>query len=313
MKTTDTRSRIAIQNILFTTDFSQAATTAAPFAATLAKYFGAKIRVLHVSTPVVNPMTPPETWASLEDAAVVRAREQRDAVREQFSGLEPNILIEEGDLWNHLAAAVEREHIDLIVCGTRGRSGLQKLVLGSTAEKIFREAPCAVFTVGPRVHARAPGRREIPEILYATDFGPAAAAAAPYAISLAQEYQARLTLLHVLPEFDMKRHLNYEEIESSCQDELRSIVPPGAEPWCEPSWTVKQGDPAEKILETAADRNASLIVLGVRRASGVPGAATHLEIATAHKVVSQATCPVLTVPESRTKTAMRGDPEPCCT
>ncbi len=295
MKAIEARSRIAIKNILFTTDFSQTAATAAPYATELAEYFGAKLHVLHVRTPVVNPMMPPQTWAGLEEAAAIQSGEQRDALRKQFTRVEPEILIEEGDFWSHLSTAVERDHIDLIVCGTRGRTGFPKLLLGSTAERIFREAPCAVLTVGPHVPEHAPGRREIREILYATDFGPEAAAAAPYAVSLAQEYQARLTLLHVMPEFDAKRHLNLEEIESSCADELRSIVPQGAELWCQPSWIVRQGDPAEKILEAAAYRKASLIVLGVRRASGVPGAATHLETATAHRVVSQAMCPVLTV------------------
>jgi nucleotide-binding universal stress UspA family protein len=83
-------------------------------------------------------------------------------------------------------------------------------------------------------------------------------------------------------------------VQSSSQL-LRKLVPTEADLWCVPEYVVEKGDPAEKILEVAARTGAELIVLGVRQPSGFPGAATHLPIATAHKVVSHSTCPVLTI------------------
>ena len=80
-----------------------------------------------------------------------------------------------------------------------------------------------------------------------------------------------------------------------CGDMLRNLVPPDAELWCEPKCVVERGDSAEKILDVAGRTTADLIVLGVRKPGGVAGAATHLPIATAHKIVSHARCPVLTV------------------
>ena len=77
--------------------------------------------------------------------------------------------------------------------------------------------------------------------------------------------------------------------------ELYEIIPEGAELWCQPEATVRFGNPAERILEAAEEHEADLIVLGVRDAAGRLGAATHLERATAHKVVAHAICPVLTV------------------
>jgi nucleotide-binding universal stress UspA family protein len=72
-------------------------------------------------------------------------------------------------------------------------------------------------------------------------------------------------------------------------------VPPEVELWCAATYCVERGDAAEKILDVARTRKADLIVMGVHRPGGVPGAASHLEIATAHKVVAEARCPVLTV------------------
>ena len=76
---------------------------------------------------------------------------------------------------------------------------------------------------------------------------------------------------------------------------MHELVSPEVEIWCEPQYVIEQGDPAEKILEVAERSKADLIVLGVRHSAGVPGAATQLPIATAHKIVAHAKCPVLTV------------------
>ena len=73
-----------------------------------------------------------------------------------------------------------------------------EVFLGSKAEEIFRRAACTVLTVDPHCRAIPPRYGEFTEILYATDFGPESSAAAYYAMSLAQEFQARLTLLHVI-------------------------------------------------------------------------------------------------------------------
>lgn len=114
-------------------------------------------------------------------------------------------------------------------------------------------------------------------------------------MSLAQEFQARLTLLHVIPEERPGDLILPGDQAASSAQRLHKLVPAEAELWCGPHFVVEAGPAAEKILEVAEKRNADLIVLGVHRPSGFPGAATHLPIAIAHKVVSQANCPVLTV------------------
>jgi nucleotide-binding universal stress UspA family protein len=295
MKTLDARTRIQLSNILFLTDFSPAAAAAIPYAAEVARRFGAKLHALHVQTPIINPMTEPATWAALEKAAEAEAKMQRETLIKSFPGLQPQVMIAEGGLWDTLISVVEQNKIDLIVLGTRGRSGVEKFFLGSVAEEIFRQAPCAVMTVGPYSASEQAWRGKVSEIVYATDFGTQSVAAASYAISLAQEFQAHLTLLHVIADEKPGDLVHPTELVKSVENRLRNLIPSEAELWCEPRFAVEQGSPAEKILETANRRKANLIVLGVHRPGGFPGAATHLPIATAHKVVSNAPCPVITV------------------
>jgi nucleotide-binding universal stress UspA family protein len=294
MKAVQARTRIQLTNILFTTDFSAPAALAAPYAGALAKRYGAKLYALHVHGPVVNPMTPPASWPALEQAAAIAETEQRRGLGQAFAGIETTILIKEGALLPRLRALIASNSIDMIVMGTRGRTGAAKILLGSVAEEILRQVACPVLTVGPKA-PEMPKQGEFTEIIFATDFTPESLAAAPYAISLAQEFQANLTLLHVIEEPKVGELVRAEELEAASGSRLRELVGPEVELWCTPHFEVERGPAAERILDVAQRRHADLIVLGVRGGSGVPGAATHLPIAMAHKLVSHAACPVLTV------------------
>lgn len=295
MKTTEVSKQVEIKNILFTTDFSAAANAAIPHTIELSKRYGAKIYALHVRPPVINPMTQPATWKDLERVAEIEEQRQRRELLESFQGIRPEILIKEGDLWSNLAEIIEQSHIDLVVAGTRGRSGINKLAIGSVAEEIFRQAQCPVLTVGPRSSGTMQRSYGFTSILLATDFGDESVAATKYAISLAQEYQTQLTLLHVIAEPKTGELVRPFELVTSSMHLLRKLVTPETERLCLPECVVELGEIAKTILEVAKKQKADLIVLGIRRPSGVPGAATHLPTAIAHKIVSSAECPVLTV------------------
>ena len=152
-----------------------------------------------------------------------------------------------------------------------------------------------MLTVGPHASGDPERRLEMKEILFATDFSPESLVAVPYAMSLAQEHQARLTLLHVVGEPKVGELVHAEQYAESIMRQLRKLVPEEAEPWCKPQYRVEHGPEAEKIMEVATALGADLIVLGVRGAAGGMGAATHLVQSIAHRLVIQARCPVLTV------------------
>ena len=292
MKPAAAKIRTQFENILFATDFSAAAAHAVPFVKKIARHFQSNLVALHVKPPVVNPMTQPTTWQADIVAARVFDKKHRDELLDTFAGINTEVLIEEGDIQSCLQSAIEKHDTDLVIIATRGRTGVAKVLLGSVAEEIFRTVPCPVLTVGPHSD---PAKANIREILLATDFGSESQSAAAYAVSLAQEYQARLTLLHVVPERKPGELVSWFDVQESSKQLLRKLVPAEAEAWCRPEYLVERGDPAERILDLANLRAVDLIVLGAQPEKGIPGAATHLPIATAHKVVAHANCPVLTV------------------
>ncbi|HLZ50933.1 MAG TPA: universal stress protein [Candidatus Acidoferrum sp.] len=295
MKAATAKSAIGFRNILFATDFSAAAANAIPYVKRIAKYYEANLLALHVHPPMVNPLTPPEAWAAEAATAEARDQEHREELFHTFNGIPTQVWIEEGNIVSNLEKAIEKNNIDLVVIGTRGRTGLGKLLLGSVAEEILRTLKCPVMTVGPYADLVRGSDGQIREILYATDFASETQTAAAYAVSLAQEFQARLVLLHVIPKLEAGDLVMASDVVASSRAMLEKLVPAEAGDGCKPKYYVEQGNPAEKILEMAQLREPDLIILGVRPEQGVPGAATHLPISTAHKVVSHATCPVLTV------------------
>ncbi len=295
MKTaTASATTAAVKTILFPTDLSDASSRAQSYAAGLANRFRAKLLILHAKDPRDYNL-PPETWERTEDAERHKMQEIQKSIANAFPVLQSELCGGEGTAWQIVESALAKHTVDMIVLGTRGRTGVGKLLLGSHAEEIFRRATCPVLTVGPHVKDIKGTEKELREVLYATDFSPASQAAAPYALSIALGLEAHLNLLHVVEEPKVGELVSATEVMPSSERLLRALIPEDAEFWRDPRYFVERGVASDKILEVAERIPASLIVLGVRKATGVPGAATHLGIGLAHKVVAAAACPVLTV------------------
>jgi nucleotide-binding universal stress UspA family protein len=292
MQAVQARTRITLKNILFATDFSQAADAAAPIAIQIAQRYGAKVYGVHVNRFDDYTAAAPNAWAAMAEAAEKETKEDAGRLNEQLRGVEHEVVIGEGNLWEVLSKVIQQKDIDLVVVGTRGRTGFGKTLLGSVAEQILRQSPCPVLTIGPHVNPWSDEYVKMREILYATNLATDTPVAAPYAISLAQENQAHLVLLHVIDGTKAQDLMDSPKLVDVKERKLQQLVTEQAGLWCEPTYIVEQGPAAEKILDVAKRRHTDLIVLGARPAKGL---ATHLNVGTVHKVVSQATCPVLTV------------------
>lgn len=295
IRTIDTRTRISLKNILYATDLSPAAEAALPYVLGLAKQHGAMVHAVHVRFPAMYTIVVPEAIPQIIVAAEEQTKLEAQELHKTFAKVPHDVTISEGDLWPTIDALVREQNVDMIVIGTHGRTGVGRALLGSVAEEIFRKAPCPVLTVGPHISKDTQRRLEMKEILYATDFSPESLEALPYAISLAQEHQARLTLLNVIGEATAGDLVYPQHYIASTMRQLQRLVPAEAERWCEPRFAVEHGPVADKIMQTAIALGADLIVLGVRGAKGHMGATTHVLRPTAHRVVTRAECPVLTV------------------
>jgi len=211
----------------------------------------------------------------------------------ELAGIESETLLGQGDLWLVLQGMIEQNDIDLVVIGTHGREGLKKLVLGSLAEEVFRRVPCPVVTVGPHVAPECFEQGRLRRILFASDLSPSSMHALPFVTMLAQQHQASLTFLHVVasavPSADFDTTAWVERELDEAREQLRQFVPAGSKA----DVVVEVGIPDENIVRVARAQNASLIVMGLHPQSVF--AATHLPWSTAHRVVCDAHCPVMTV------------------
>lgn len=291
---TATAKAIELKNILFATDFSPAAVAAFPYAVALAEEFGAKLYAVHAKTPENYALPATEVWP-IANAQLERDTAELKRSLQQIQPMpESEVIVVEGGVTAVVEAVAKAKKTDLIILGTSGRRGIGKFILGSTAEDVLRRANCPVLTVGPHVPVQAPRELKFRKILYATDFSEATPLAVAYAIGLAHEHAAHLTLLHVIDHLKAGELVTPHELEAAAMHRLNLFVEHEPGLAFPPKVVVAHGSPANKILEVANREGAELIVLGVRKNSDTIRA-THLPAAVAHRVISEATCPVLTV------------------
>ncbi len=140
-----------VKKILFPTDFSEGSDNALPYAADMAKHYGAKLYLLHVIQDVeatgwyVPHVSLDELYKDMEKNA---AKELGRYGLEEFRGLKDiERIVVKGRPYEEILRFARENKADLIVIGTHGRKGLDRVIFGSTAEKVVRDAPCPVLSV----------------------------------------------------------------------------------------------------------------------------------------------------------------------
>jgi nucleotide-binding universal stress UspA family protein len=278
---------ISLARIMLATDFSPNSDRALEYALSRARRHGSRIYLAHVID--ADPMMAPEVMASWGEKQQLAAKNALDQIEAsgRMMGVPFEILVERGPVWPTLEALIAKHKIDLVVVGARGIGAVQKLLIGSTAEQIFRQTRVPVLTVGPRTDDEPFYEMEFKTILFSTDFGPEVDREAAYAFFLAQEHRSRLTVLHVT---HGKKPVGEREKEA-ITEEMQELIPAG-ELHCLPVFRVVNGDPAEEILKVSQETRANLILIGAKKRTGLAG---HAPTSKAYKVVCGARCPVLTI------------------
>ena len=296
--------RIGLKKILVATDFSPLSQRAMDYALSFARRYESTLTVAHVLSPAL--------YATPSTAALYGALDPLpylDGVRRELqhrldelaqyasdSGVKCNAVLVEGGISEELKHLAEDRDVDLLVLGTHGAERWNRLVMGSVAESLIHNAVCPVLTIGPRVFRRPTLEASIKHIMYATDFSAESTHAAPYALSLAQEYGAKITLVHVLPP-EMRSNADRERLLVHFREELETLVPVDAQNWCEPEFVLEYGSSVEAVVELAEQRTADLIVMGTRKSNA--GVLTYFKSGVAYHVMCRAECPVFTVTGER--------------
>jgi nucleotide-binding universal stress UspA family protein len=287
------RVSVSVKNILVATDFSSVSDKAAAYAKALALNFRSRVEIAHVFDP--------SAVTSYLDGILglpIRERMQLGAeclgrMAQDFAdaGVEAVTLQPQGHRPHvTLLKLAAQDEVDLIVAGTHSKWGLERLIVGSTAEELIRNSTCPVLTVGPHARIPQPGPLVFKTIVYATDFSLRAAKAAVFALSFAQDSGAQIYFCH-----SIDKQCTPEEqhaLDREFQAALHRMIPESVHEWCTPQAVVSHGHPAESILALAEKVNADLIVLGSRQASFW---LTHIEHGITPDLLAEATCPVMTV------------------
>lgn len=285
-----TATSITFRNILFLTDFKEESRRALSFAQALAHHCDSHLFPAHVITPFL----PSELEAPIADDIMQRleADKKKDlAGLVRNSGQPSTALTASGCIESAVARWIREHDIDLIVMGTRGRHGIERLLLGSTAEAVVRTATCPVLTIHGEVRPPSARGLDFTHVLFATDLSKSSEPAGSLALSFALEFGARVTLLHVLP--PGSRTTSQLVIDSAlARHQLLALAPAETARECEIDCVVAEGQPAEQILNLAEEMSVDLVVVGL---PPYPHSSTRFRSGVACEVVSSAATAVLTV------------------
>ena len=300
-----------IARVLYATDFSAASLAAWSCAAGIAKVCQAELVILHVVPPLTAP---PEGFFSAEVFSRYweAARDEAEAeigklvAHAELGSLKVRSRVDKGRAAEHILAAAAEEQAGLVVVGTAGRSGLQRVFIGSVADEVLRLAACPVVTVGPAVAVTT----GFGTLLYPTDFSPTSLAAWPTAEALAIAGGARVILLHVMPEVPEDPRISPSErakLEAGyrrrAEGEAADLLAKSPLPRTQVQTTLTHGVAEEQIVNHAVDAPAGLIVMGTH---GWSGLVRWTLGSVARRVIRTAPCPVLTVgPQSQREEARR--------
>jgi nucleotide-binding universal stress UspA family protein len=294
--------------ILVAMDFSGASPAALHMALRLGMTHQAHLSLLHVfeyaeATPAPAALDAdgdaPEGHSAQEEIA--RHRLDLALQEAKSAGVKATQVFRKGLAPEAILQTVVAEKIDLVILGTNGFRGMERLAHGSTAEAVLRKSTCPVLTVGP--HAAHVMEKKPPQgsVVFATDFNRASAPAISYAASFSRLLDAPLRCLHVLPRM-VEGATDDDVVPAIIKVALHHVAneckAAGQDTVCDIGYGC---DVSYGVIDYARQHDAQLIVLGVRQTSML---ASHLPAQIAYRIITEAQCPVLTIAVEHNDPAM---------
>ncbi len=286
--------------ILCPIDFSDFSVRAYRYASSVADHYQAQVTCLHVvelwKYPYADYGAYRTNFSKLSQALTEGGQELlRDFVKEHSAGtIRPDLVVQQGNASDAILSFVEVRRMELVVMGTHGRRGLDRLVLGSTTDRVMRRASCPVLVASdPRHNAMCigpDGRHRLNRILYCTDFSTNSERALEYSMSLAKEYGAELTLLHVAE--GASDLAGAEDVISARTEQLEKLVPESTRRNLTVRMVTRLGKPYEEINRYAGEAQSSLIIMAARGGDTLDRAVFG---STTYRVIQLGPCPVLAI------------------
>jgi len=292
---------LEISLILCPVDFSEFSLRAYRYTLSLAEHYRSKLVVQHIAE--LSPYPYADYVASQGDyQEFCRAlREGGQQKLQEFvkkhahDEIQPELVVHEGVPADSILSFAQARKADLIVMGTHGRRGFDRLVLGSVTDRVMRTAPCPVLAISklPQDFIAAGEERRhvhhLNRILFCTDFSGNAGRALTYAISATAEYDAELTLLHVL---DVPGPVKTEEAIATAREQLDKLIPLAERNTLRTKTAVRIGEPYQQIIQFALEAQIDMVVMGVSGRGALDRAVFG---STTYRVIQLGPCPVLAV------------------
>ena len=291
---------VTVERILCPVDFSEFSARAYDYALSLARHYRSKLFLQHIldfNLPSYAYYADAKYIADLFERVRHDGRLQLEefAKRPSGCGAEPERVFCEGAPAKSILAFAKAQRMNLIVMGSHGPKGSNRVTLGSVTEKVMRHAPCSVLVVRQPEHDFAdPGRAQDPvqisKLLVCTDFSAYSASALEHAISIAADYKAELTLLYVWE--DMPSTADWQSVTNPFLAQLDGLITPEMRGRCTIKPFVRIGKAYEQIIQHAREVQADAVIMGVRGRNALDLA---IFGSTTHRVIQLGPCPVLAV------------------
>jgi nucleotide-binding universal stress UspA family protein len=293
---------IQIKRILCPIDFSEYSEHALRYAMKMARWYDASLQVLHVMPPMG-----PIGSSALAATGYQLVRNNLKNTIERWQDPEVDVaaeLVESASTTEMIMRRADALDVDLIVAGSHGRRGVRRMLLGSVMEPLLHRCGQPVLVVPAGLNQSSLERPvAFSRIICGVDFSEASLTALAYALSIAEECDAQLTMVNAIemppelinppqpPDFNIEAARG--EVEAERLTKLRALIPEHARDYCTVETAVVEGGASRQLLRLAGERQADLVVLGVHGRKALDLAVFG---SNAKDVVTRAHCPVLIVP-----------------
>ena len=291
---------LEIKLILCPVDFSEFSVRAYRHALSVAQHYRAQLVALHIVElwryPSLSFVPAGTAYDETCQAFCEKGEQELQELVRSNTPREymPELVVQEGNAADTILSVAARLRADAIVMGTHGRRGYNRMMLGSVAERVMRNSPCPVLVVNKPLDDLSAASSEVGQdhrlyrILFCTDFSENSKRALHYAISAATEYDAELTLLHVLDEKPAK----IDQAIAATTQQLEQLIPAEERKTLKVRFAVRVGKPYEQIIQFAKQAHPDIVAMGVHGRGSLDLAVFG---STTYRVIQLGPCPVLAV------------------